>query len=138
MKKKHGNWVWVFTVGREWKSAGEGRVIRLPPMRGQIKKEIFASITRSVMWAVMEALNILKRRGRILSKRSHEVMALFMVYWCEKGGNSVGMDLSRAIMKATGNQTEALCFGMANVVCERAEKLHFQSFLPVLWSDRAD
>eukprot|EP01018_Ginkgo_biloba_P020465 Gb_35327 [translate_table: standard] len=99
MEKERGNWVGYSQLAEHGRV--QGRIIRLPPKRGQIKKEIFASIARLVMRAVTKALNALKCRGIILSKRSHEIMASFIVCCCEKGRNSVpssvGVDLLRVL-----------------------------------------
>eukprot|EP01018_Ginkgo_biloba_P020896 Gb_24768 [translate_table: standard] len=96
MEKEYGNWVGYSQMAEHGRV--QGSIISLPPKRGQIKEEIFASIARSVM----EALNALKRRGTILRKKSsHEITASFIAYCCEKEGNSVpssvGMDLLKAL-----------------------------------------
>eukprot|EP01018_Ginkgo_biloba_P020897 Gb_36269 [translate_table: standard] len=95
MEKENGNWVGYSQMAEHGRV--QGRIIRLPPKRGQIKEEIFAAIVRSVM----EALNALKRRGTILGKKSHKITASFIACCCEKEGNSVPssvrMDLLRAL-----------------------------------------
>eukprot|EP01018_Ginkgo_biloba_P020467 Gb_35325 [translate_table: standard] len=95
MEKEHGNWVGYSQLAEHGRV--EGRIISLPPKRGQIKKEIFAFIARLMMRVVTEALNAHKRRGMI----RREIMASFIVCCCEKGRNSVPssvrVDLLRAL-----------------------------------------
>ena len=62
----------------------EGRVIRLPPKRGRIKREILASVARSVMLAVVLSFEGIGRTGRSLGQITCAVMASSYICCGEK------------------------------------------------------